>query len=158
MSEFQPTNMDDAPASPPKAPAKRRRRWILGVVAALIATGIGVGVGLGTTHSASTAQPATTSTSAGLGGSGSGPLAGGGSNARSGPAAGGAVGMVDGVAASSFTMTTSAGQKVTVNETPTTAYQQGTSSASASAITTGVNVLALGTTDGTTITATQVTA
>jgi hypothetical protein len=53
-------------------------------------------------------------------------------------------------------MSTSAGQKVTVNETSSTTYQNGTSSTSASAITTGEQVLVLGTTSGTTITATQV--
>ena len=53
-------------------------------------------------------------------------------------------------------MSTSAGQKVTVNEASSTTYQKGTSSTSASAITTGEGVLVLGTTSGTTITATQV--
>jgi len=53
-------------------------------------------------------------------------------------------------------MSTSTGQKVTVNEASTTTYQKGTSSTSASAITTGEPVLVLGTTNGTTITATQV--
>jgi hypothetical protein len=53
-------------------------------------------------------------------------------------------------------MTTSAGQKVTVNEASSTTYQKGTNTTSASAITTGEGVLALGTTNGTTITATQV--
>jgi hypothetical protein len=56
-------------------------------------------------------------------------------------------------------MTTAAGAKVTVNEASSTTYQNGTSSTSASAITAGVNVLVLGTvngTGGTTITATQV--
>jgi archaellin len=45
---------------------------------------------------------------------------------------------------------------VTVNEASSTTYQKGTSSTSASAITTGESVLVLGTTNGTTITATQV--
>ena len=54
-------------------------------------------------------------------------------------------------------MTTSAGQKVTVDEASSTKYQKGTSSGSASAITSGESVLVLGTTNGTTITATQVT-
>jgi hypothetical protein len=54
-------------------------------------------------------------------------------------------------------MTTSAGQKVIVDEASSTTYQKGTSSTSASAITTGEGVLVLGTTSGTTITATQVT-
>jgi hypothetical protein len=53
--------------------------------------------------------------------------------------------------------TTSTGQKVTVDEASTTTYQKGTSSTSPSAITTGETVLVLGTTNGTTITATQVT-
>jgi hypothetical protein len=43
-----------------------------------------------------------------------------------------------------------------VNEGPTTTYKDGTSSTSAGAVATGDTVLALGTTGGTTITATQV--
>src|SRR6202171_3917970 len=80
----------------------------------------------------------------------------GGANARSGPASGGALGTVGSVSTSSFTMSTSAGVKVTVNEASSTTYQKGTSSTSASAITTGELVLVLGTTSGVTITATQV--
>ena len=80
----------------------------------------------------------------------------GGSNARSGPAAGGASGTVDSVSTSSLTITTSAGQKVTVNEASSTKYQKATSSISASAIKKGEGVLVLGTTNGTTITASQV--
>jgi hypothetical protein len=53
-------------------------------------------------------------------------------------------------------MTTAAGQKVTVDEAPSTTYQSGGSSTSANAITPGESVLVLGTTNGTTITATQV--
>jgi hypothetical protein len=60
------------------------------------------------------------------------------------------------VATSSFTLSTSAGQRVTVDEASSTTYQKGTSSTSASAITTGEGVLVLGTTSGTNITATQV--
>jgi hypothetical protein len=85
-----------------------------------------------------------------------GPAAGGGSNARSGPAAGGASGTVASVSASSFTISTPAGQKVTVNKASSTTYQKGSSSISASAITQGENVLVLGTTSGTTIKASQV--
>jgi len=81
---------------------------------------------------------------------------GGGSNARSGPASGGASGTVDTLSTSGFTMSTSAGQKVTVDEVSSTTYQNGASSTLASAITTGESVLVLGTTSGTTITATQV--
>ena len=53
-------------------------------------------------------------------------------------------------------MSTAAGQRVTVDETPSTTYQKATSATSASAITPGETVLVLGTTNGTTITATQV--
>ena len=86
----------------------------------------------------------------------SAPADGGGSNARSGPASGGASGTVSSVSSSGFALSTSAGQKVTVDEASSTTYQKGTSSASASAITTGEAVLVLGTTSSTTITATQV--
>jgi hypothetical protein len=87
----------------------------------------------------------------------SGSSGGGGSNARSGPAPGGSSGTVGSVSTSGFTITTSAGQKVTVDEASSTAYQKGTSPASASAITTGESVLVLGTVNSTTIAATQVT-
>jgi hypothetical protein len=86
-----------------------------------------------------------------------GPIATAASNARSGPAAGGVVGNVSSVSTSSFTVSTSAGQKVTVKKTSSTTYRNGTSPASASSVTKGRSVLVLGTTNGTTITATQVT-
>jgi hypothetical protein len=60
------------------------------------------------------------------------------------------------VSTSNFTLTTSAGQKVTVDKASSTTYQDGTNSTSASVITAGEPVLVLGTTNGTTITATQV--
>jgi len=82
--------------------------------------------------------------------------AGRGSNARSGPASGGASGTVSSVSTSGFTLLTSVGQKVAVSEVASTTYQKGTISTSASAIATGEDVLVLGITSGTTITATQV--
>ncbi|HEX6448321.1 MAG TPA: hypothetical protein VF060_02550 [Trebonia sp.] len=91
----------------------------------------------------------------GSGPGGSGP-GGSGSNARSGPAAGGAVGTVASMSGSGFTLSTSAGQKVTVKEASTTTYETGTSPASVSAVRTGEPVLVLGTTDSATITAAQV--
>ena len=81
---------------------------------------------------------------------------GGGSNARSGPAAGGSSGTVSGVSKAGFTISTPAGQKVTVKEMSSTKYRKGTSASSASAVKKGVRVLVLGTTDGTTITAAKV--
>jgi hypothetical protein len=76
-----------------------------------------------------------------------------GSHSGFGPAARGTVGTVASVSTSSFTVSTSAGQKVTINETSSA---KGTGSTSASAVATGEPVLVLGTTNGTTLTATQV--
>src|SRR5438309_200009 len=116
---------------------------LLGATAILAACG-----GAATASSSSSTSPSST-TQPGSGG--------GGSNARSGPAAGGAAGTVGSVSTSGFTMSISAGQTVTVDETSSTTYQDATGSTSASAITPGDTVLVLGTTNGTTITATQVT-
>jgi hypothetical protein len=66
-------------------------------------------------------------------------------NARSGPAAGGAIGAVASVSTSGFTISTSAGQTVTIK-----------SASAAGAIKKGVRVLVLGTVNGTTITAGQI--
>jgi hypothetical protein len=110
-----------------------------GIVSATASNGSGT---------ATTAAPAATS--------GQAIRAGGGSNARSGPAAGGSTGKVASVSTSSFTLSTSAGQKVTVKKASSTKYRNGTTSISASAIKKGESVLVLGTTNGTTITASQV--
>jgi hypothetical protein len=182
MNDYDPTNLQQTPSSatsesplsgspgeagaptpapPTSSPDSRRptlRRllanrisgWI--VAAALLCVVIGLSVGLATSPSATTAHPAPGSSAAAGPRSGSG----GGSNARSGPAAGGASGTVTGVSGSSFTLSTAAGQKVSVNEASATIYQDGTSASSAGAVTVGVPVLVLGTTSGTTITATQV--
>jgi hypothetical protein len=104
--------------------------------------------GLGTATTATSPAPT----------SGRPALGGGGSNARSGPAAGGASGTVESASRSSFTLSTSAGQKVTVNKASSTTYRKGTSATSASAIQKGESVLVLGTVNGTTITASQVIA
>jgi hypothetical protein len=137
----------------------RKHRLATGAVGLLLAGGIAGGA-LAATSATATSTPATTtspSTTSGHPVPGSGAAGGGGSNARSGPASGGASGTVGSVSTSSFTMSTSAGQKVTVDEVSSTTYQKQASSTSASAITKGESVLVLGTTSGTTITATQVT-
>ncbi|MCW2930951.1 MAG: hypothetical protein JWM19_1913 [Actinomycetia bacterium] len=106
-----------------------------------------------TTASSSTSSSGTNSSGISLaGGSGSGS----GSNARSGPAAGGAIGTVGSVSATGFTLTTAGSQKETITENSSTTYENGTSQASVSAVTTGATALVLGTTDSKTITATQV--
>jgi hypothetical protein len=114
------------------------------VAAAVMVPVIGLSVSLAASPSASAANPA------------AGPHSGGASNARSGPAAGGSVGTVASVPTSSFTLTTSAGQSVTIDETSSTKYLKGTKSTTAGAITKGTRVLVLGTTSSTTIKATQV--
>jgi hypothetical protein len=133
----------------------RGSRWIM--VAALMCAVIGLSAACGTSLATATSPSATAAGSGSAGGLGPG---GGGSNARSGPAAGGSSGTVVSVSTSDFTLSTSAGQKVTVVETPSTTYQNGASASatSVSAIATGEDVLVLGTTSGTTITATQVIA
>ena len=108
------------------------------VAAALMAPLLGLSVGLATSTSAAAAQPAS------------------GSTARSGPAAGGSSGTVDSVSKSGFTLTTSTGEEVTVDETSSTKYEKGTTSAAKSAVAKGEHVLVLGTVSSTTIMATQV--
>jgi membrane-bound inhibitor of C-type lysozyme len=132
---------------------KLTRSIIIGAAAIAVAGG-----SYGIVSATSSSSPAAASSSSSTSGSGfaHAPGAGGGSNARSGPAAGGAAGTVGSLSSSGFTLTTSAGQKVTIKETSSTTYQKETSPASVSAITTGEGVLVLGTTSNTTITATQV--
>jgi membrane-bound inhibitor of C-type lysozyme len=126
-------------------------------IAAIVIAGGSYGIVTATSSSA-TAAASTSSTSSGHafpGASGAGGSDSG-ANARSGPAAGGSIGTASSVSGSGFTLTTSAGQKVTIKEASSTTYEQGTSTASASAVTNGAPVLVLGTTDNTTITATEV--
>jgi hypothetical protein len=130
---------------------KLTRSTIVGVAAIAVAGG-----SYGIVSATSGSRPAVAST--GSSSASAGPESSGrGSNARSGPAAGGVAGTVSSLSASGFTVTTSAGQKVTVKEAPSTTYQKGTNAASVSAVTTGETVLVLGTTSNTTITASQVT-
>jgi hypothetical protein len=121
------------------------------VATAMLAPMIGLSVGLLASPAASAAQPPSGNHAAGAPGA-----AGGGSNARSGPAAGGSSGTVTSKSNSALTMTTSAGQKVTVDESSSTKYTKGSSSISASAIKKGTHVLVIGTVSSTTIKATQV--
>jgi membrane-bound inhibitor of C-type lysozyme len=111
-----------------------------GIVSATASTG---------SSTATTASPSSPTSARRVPGSG-------GSNARSGPAAGGSIGKVSSPSTSGFELATSAGEKVTIKETSSTKYEKGTKSASASVVTNGKTALVLGTTDNTTITATQV--
>ena len=128
---------------------KPARLFAAGLAAAAVAGGA-YGIVNATSSSSSAAASAATPSPAFRG------LGSARSNARSGPAAGGSIGTVSDVSPSGFTLVTSAGQKVTVQETSTTAYKKGTTAAAASAVTAGQAALVIGTVDSTTITAARV--
>src|SRR5579859_1187726 len=136
--------------------SRKLTRSIAAGAAAIAVAGGSYGIVSATSSSGSTAAASTTPAASSSSPAASSSAGGGGSNARSGPAAGGSSGTVSSLSASGFTLTTSAGQQVTVKEASFTTYQNGTSPASASAITTGEPVLVLGTTSSTAITPTQV--
>jgi hypothetical protein len=136
----------------PKHARRRRARRLLAyrmsgriAAAAAICAAIGLPFAVATSPSATAAQLVASAASAT-----------GEPNARSAPAQGGASGKVATVSPSSFTMTTSTGQKVTVEEKSSTTYERGTTSTSAKAVAKGQSLLVLGTVNSTTITATQV--
>jgi membrane-bound inhibitor of C-type lysozyme len=125
------------------------RFFVAGLAAAAVASGA-YGIVSATSSSSPTTASAATAPPAFRG------AGRGGSNARSGPGAGGSIGTVTDISTSGFTLVTSAGQKVAVTETSSTAYKNGTTAAAASAVTTGQTALVIGTVDSTTITAAQV--
>src|SRR5438309_11912665 len=101
--------------------AALKRKPIMIVAGAVLALILAVGSFLAFHGEPSTANTMAASTSTvASANSGAPESAGADSNARSGPAAGGAVGTVDSVSTSSFTIVTSAGQKVTVDEASST--------------------------------------
>jgi hypothetical protein len=165
MKSYTDTSPDQSSATSQHEPGRgwlRRRplkQRVLGVAVALLVPGLGIGIAAcgGTSSAATAATPSTTSTqtasATGFAGH-AGP--GGGSNARSTNAAGGSAGTVTGASASSFTVSTPAGEKVTVKETSSTVYGKGTTTSAASAVTKGKTVLVLGKVNGSTITASQV--
>jgi hypothetical protein len=162
MNGYEPISGNETPPHGSATTGTKRERWtrirallakkLTWVGAAVVACAVlAVSLAFATSSSTSPAQPVAAGGTPPAARSGAT-----GSNARSGPAAGGSAGTVGTVSTSGFTMTTAAGQKVTVNEASSTTYENGTSPTSASAIATGKSVLVLGTTSGTTITATQV--
>ncbi|MDT7611050.1 MAG: hypothetical protein QOG96_5553 [Pseudonocardiales bacterium] len=165
MTDYDPTSPHETlPARPVSASvtvaeqARRPRVRRFFVTAALMCAVVGLSAGCATSPSTTATSPSATPGHLVPGGGAPGGFGSGGrgANARSGPASGGASGTVGSVSAASFTLSTSAGQNVTVDEAPATTYQKGTSTTSANAITTGDSVLVLGMTSGSTITATQV--
>jgi membrane-bound inhibitor of C-type lysozyme len=140
---------------------RKSTRFLAAGIATIVIAGGTLGIVSAASSGGSSAAATVATTTAGVGahpGGFSGPSGsgGGGSNARSGPAAGGSIGTVSSLSGSGFTLVTSAGQKATVKETSSTTYEHGTTPASASAVNDGETALVLGTTDSTTITATQV--
>src|ERR1700733_11248319 len=135
----------------PMSSRKLTRSIVVGVAAIAIAGGSYGVVSATTSSGSSTATSGSPAARSGAGG-------GSGSNARSGPEPGGSAGTVSSTSASGFTLTTAGGQKVTITDTSSTTYENGTSPASASVATTGQPVLVLGTADSTTITATEIIA
>jgi hypothetical protein len=111
---------------------------------------LGANAGNGTGTAPTTTPPSTTTEQPMPGG--------GGSNARSGPAEGGTSGTVASVSKSGFTISTSAGQTVTINTTSTTTYRKGTTTTAASAVKKGKKIVVVGMVNATTrtITASQV--
>jgi hypothetical protein len=131
--------------------SRKLTRSLAAVAAAIVIGGGAYGIVSATaSNTSATAVATTTATTAGTAGRG------GGSNARSGPAAGGAAGTAGTVSAAGFTLTTSAGQTVTVKKRSSTKYLDGVTSITASGVKKGTSVLVLGTVDRSTITATQV--
>jgi hypothetical protein len=141
--------------------SRKSTRFLAAGIATILIAGCTFGIISAASGGGSSAAATVATTTAGGGAHPSGISAasgsgGGGSNARSGPAAGGSIGTVSSASTSGFTLVTSAGQKVTVKETSYTAYENGATPVSASAVTNGETALVLGTTVSPTITATKV--
>jgi hypothetical protein len=161
MNDYDPTNHSPAGSAPATVAVHRprvRRLWKKKggwVVAAGLTCAVAGLTGCGTSAAANSASSAsspsataTTPTAKPSLPAGGGPV--------TGPAAGGSTGIVDTTSTSGFTMATATGVKVTVDETSSTIYEEGSRSASARDVKKGTSVLVLGTVDSATITATQV--
>ncbi|HEX3514355.1 MAG TPA: hypothetical protein VHT26_10200 [Trebonia sp.] len=140
--------------------AGKRTRFAVATATACAVAALAAGCASSSSPSSSAADPRATSSATSGATSGAAGHAfgsgGQGSNARSAPSPGGAAGTVGSVSASGFTMTTSAGQQVTVDDSSSTVFLDGTKTVSAGSIAKGTGVLVLGTANSTTITATQV--
>ncbi len=181
MKDHSESNCRESSASSQQHRGQVRRRWQVlhrrgvGTTVGLVIPALGLGLGVAACGGSSTTQAATTTTATTVKASGAGgaggfaghaaaagggfahqAAAGGGSNARSTNAAGGSVGTVSSVTSSGFTLSPPHGGTVTVKETSSTVYEQGTLKAAASSIAKGTEVLVLGKVNSTTITASQV--
>jgi hypothetical protein len=173
MTDYQSTGPEQIPAAHPEPSATSRSwrllssklsGWIVAAALACAVIALSIALATSSTSAASAAAqpltgrgaPAAAGASGGASGAAGGGASGGASNARSGPAEGGTSGTVDSVSSSGFTLTTGAGQKATVKESSSTTYENGTAPSTASAVTTGADVVVVGMVDSTTITATQI--
>jgi len=139
---------------------RRRKVALIAGLAVLAVTGLGVGLAAasgspGGTSTASSGATGSPTTQAGAGGGGQG------SNARSTNEPGGTSGTISSVTGTGFTVKTTVGESITIDENSSTTYDDaagGTPTATtAGALTPGEAVLVLGTVNSTTITAAQVT-
>ncbi|WP_394836337.1 hypothetical protein LVJ94_05465 [Pendulispora rubella] len=128
--------------------------WTVALSLVAAVTALSIGCSSSSSSTTDTSQP---DASTQADGAPSADIDAGDSNARSAPSQGGASGVVDSLAMPSFTFTTGAGQKVTVNTTSATTYENDTGDTTASAIVLGVNVLVAGIVDTTAITASHIT-
>jgi hypothetical protein len=163
---ISPTGESGFPAAPPPGPDGKpgffsRKRNIVATTAIAVVAVAGITVGLVATSGSSSATTTASASSTGPAAPGFPGGSGRGSNARTTNEPGGTAGTVSSVAGSGFTVKTTIGETMTINESSTTAYQDAssgsTTASTASAITAGAGVLVLGTVNGTTITASQVT-
>jgi hypothetical protein len=169
MEDHTESKAHESSASPRHEPGQIRRRWRVlhrrgvGTTVGLVIPALGLGLGVAACGSSSSTPAATTTSAAattakagGAGGFAGHAASAGSSNARSTNAAGGSVGTVSSVSSSGFTLSPPGGGTVTVKETSSTAYEQGTQKAAASAVAKGTEVLVLGKVNSTTITASQI--
>src|SRR5579863_3195516 len=120
--------------------SKKRSTWMVAAFALVVLIGLSVGLVVPSSSAPNASTPSTTTSSSALG-----------SNARSAPAQGGAAGAINGVSPSGLTMTTSAGQSVSVTYSNATKYDYGSQPISSNSLKAGEDVLVFGTTDSTTI-------
>src|SRR3984957_6699369 len=133
ISRFEPGGTSEQPPGRlGRWRLRARRRSVkvaLGLMIPVLAVGLAACVGTSSATTATTTSPASTAVAPAAGASSAGKSGAASSNARTTNAAGGTVGTVTSVSSSSFTLSTPTGEKVTVNETSTTAYDNGTTTA-----------------------------
>ncbi|MEY9861094.1 hypothetical protein ABH935_006734 [Catenulispora sp. GAS73] len=139
---------------------RKRKVAVIAGLAVLAVTGIGVGL-----VAASGSTSGTSATASGSTGSPTSPVGAGGarqgSNARSTNEPGGTSGTISSVTGTGFSVKTTVGESITIDENSSTTYENAAgatpTATTSSALTPGQAVLVLGTVNSTTITASQVT-